>query len=36
MSTLEWLQVLIGTGLFLLLVVMAWGVTRHSRQDRNL
>jgi hypothetical protein len=31
MSTLEWINLAIGTGLFILLAVMAWGVTRHSR-----
>lgn len=30
MSGLEWIAFAIGTGLFLSLVVLAWGVTRHA------
>ncbi len=36
MTTLEWIQLAIGMGLIASLVVMAWGVTRHSRRDSDL
>ena len=36
MTIWEWLQLVIGMGLIASLVVMAWGVTRHSRRDSDL
>ena len=36
MSTLEWFQLAIGSGLFISLAVLTWGVTRHSRRDSGL
>ena len=36
MSTLEWFQLAIGSGLFISLAVLAWGVTRYSWRDSDL
>ena len=36
MTTLEWIQLAIGTGLIASLIVMTWGVNRHARRDSDL